>query len=552
MTTHNNNKKRSSIRKLEFSAKKGNLKSLYQLANYYQEGQYVEKDPKLADVYFNRVLNYFQKQSLKISSIKLINFRVFEEISIDFNARSQSNNHTNVVVLIGNNGAGKTSILEGVAQNLGWLTNRILREKGTAKLIPQRDISNNNVAEYSAMVTQFSVLNDLQYEIGLSTSKEGGSTPRRNSLEEISDLASLYRRANDRDTQFNMPIMAYYSVARAVEVDKRDIAIFDDSNLEETLGKFRGYYKALNGPADFKLFYRWFKNLEDISNADSKGEQGLAVEIEKLEDKIALLTKIQESTSKNDSSRDIILSQKYESQAELEKLNAQLFNEQTNSENLILMVVSKAIYKFMGEGEFNNLRIQRRPYSDMLIDKNGLTLSVLQLSQGERSLMALIADIARRFVLLNPSLENPLEGNGVVLIDEIDLHLHPKWQRRIIEQLTTTFPNCQFIITSHSPLVISDSKDILTYLIDDGELTVLPPLFGEDANSVLLKAMDTDIRNSEVNTRINDLFDLIHEARINDAKSMLAGLESDLPSNNVELIKAKLLLRKQELRREKN
>src|SRR5476649_1392482 len=87
----------------------------------------------------------------------------------------------------------------------------------------------------------------------------------------------------------------------------------------------------------------------------------------------------------------------------------------------------------------------------MMIDKDDVTLNVAQLSQVDKSMMALVGDIARRLAMLNPALENPLLGDGIVLIDEVDLHLHPKWQRTLIRQLTTTFPHCQFFLTTHSP-----------------------------------------------------------------------------------------------------
>ncbi|XBS68117.1 AAA family ATPase [Acerihabitans sp. KWT182] len=162
--------------------------------------------------------------------------------------------------------------------------------------------------------------------------------------------------------------------------------------------------------------------------------------------------------------------------------------------------------------------------------------------------MALVGDIARRLAIMNPSLENPLLGEGIILVDEIDMHLHPTWQREIINRLTTTFPNCQFILTTHSPLVISDYKDTLVYSIDNGQLMEEPPQYGLDANTVLLDAMDTDIRNREVTVKINDLLDLIQEKKFEKAKILLSELEADLAENNIELIKAKMLLRKQEIK----
>ncbi|MCI3946149.1 AAA family ATPase [Pseudomonas syringae] len=188
----------------------------------------------------------------------------------------------------------------------------------------------------------------------------------------------------------------------------------------------------------------------------------------------------------------------------------------------------------------------------MTVDKQGETLNVLQLSQGEKSMMALVGDIARRLAMMNPALENPLRGNGIVLIDEVDLHLHPKWQRSLIAQLTTTFPNCQFLLTTHSPLVISDSKDVLVYVMDDGQLHEQEGLYGLDANQVLLRVMDTDIRNADVQSRLDELQELLMVGALEEVRSLYKKLSNDLPSGHIELAKASLLIRKLEVRRAKD
>jgi predicted ATP-binding protein involved in virulence len=190
----------------------------------------------------------------------------------------------------------------------------------------------------------------------------------------------------------------------------------------------------------------------------------------------------------------------------------------------------------------------------MAIDKNGKTLDVVQLSQGEKSLMALVGDIARRLAMLNPALENPLAGDGIILIDEVDLHLHPSWQRSLCDRLIETFPNCQFVLTTHSPLVISDCKNVLVYILNNGESRQLPSQYGQDANTVLLDVMDTSIRNEKIDTELNDLLDAIQDLKLTEAKLLLAELTEELSAtpNHLELVKAKLLLRKQELRLENN
>lgn len=82
------------------------------------------------------------------------------------------------------------------------------------------------------------------------------------------------------------------------------------------------------------------------------------------------------------------------------------------------------------------------------------------MSDGYRIIVALVADIASRLAEANPQLENPLLGEGIVLIDEADLHLHPSWQRRFLKDLSNTFPNIHFITTTHSPLIAMGAADI--------------------------------------------------------------------------------------------
>jgi predicted ATP-binding protein involved in virulence len=118
----------------------------------------------------------------------------------------------------------------------------------------------------------------------------------------------------------------------------------------------------------------------------------------------------------------------------------------------------------------------------------------------------------------------------------------------LIHQLTATFPNCQFILTTHSPLVISDSKGILCYVLDDGELEERDGLYGMDANQVLMNVMDTDVRNSEIQDRLDRLLELVQEKQLPQAKSLYKELSLELPSGHIELAKAALLIRKMELR----
>ncbi|MFN8891310.1 MAG: AAA family ATPase [Alphaproteobacteria bacterium] len=126
--------------------------------------------------------------------------------------------------------------------------------------------------------------------------------------------------------------------------------------------------------------------------------------------------------------------------------------------------ISDALTTFLGG--FRNLRVEHKPLR-LLVDKGGQSFDLSQLSDGERSFLALICDLGRRLALANPELSNPLHGAGVALIDELELHLHPKWQREVRDKLLATFPNVQFIASTHSPFIIQSMKP--------GELINLDP-----------------------------------------------------------------------------
>ena len=103
---------------------------------------------------------------------------------------------------------------------------------------------------------------------------------------------------------------------------------------------------------------------------------------------------------------------------------------------------------------YTNLRIELAPSRMLLTNREGIDLQVDQLSGGYKAVLSVVADIAKRMSLANPDSLNPLEEEAVILIDELDLHLHPRWQKTIVEDLKRTFPNCQFIISTHSPFII--------------------------------------------------------------------------------------------------
>ena len=177
-----------------------------------------------------------------------------------------------------------------------------------------------------------------------------------------------------------------------------------------------------------------------------------------------------------------------------------------------------------------SLRAVDKPEKTLLLDKEGITLDVRQLSDGERGILALVFDLARRLSQANPKLDDPLrDGKAVVLIDELDLHLHPRWQRTVVEKLTRTFPNCQFIATTHSPQIIGEVSPDKIILLESGQ----PPYrrdqsLGMDSNWILRYLMDASERDPETKQELSCIADLIEDEQYDKATTAVETLRSTL------------------------
>lgn len=168
-----------------------------------------------------------------------------------------------------------------------------------------------------------------------------------------------------------------------------------------------------------------------------------------------------------------------------------------------------------------------------------LDLQVEDLSDGERSLVAIGFDIARRLAQLNPSDPNPTtNGKGVVLIDEIDLHLHPQWQRRIVASLTAAFPSVQFIATTHSPQVIGETPAGRAILLrEDGTSEVLDESLGRDSGWILRHVMDTSERNARLQAGLDEIDRLMEVGELARAREHVIALRAEF-GDDKELIGA--------------
>lgn len=252
----------------------------------------------------------------------------------------------------------------------------------------------------------------------------------KSDLTELNQKVASIREAMEADETTCLPVIAHYGVNRIVR-DKYP-RMPRGKQQEHVLDTYKN---ALKGGQLFSDFYRWFRLSEDYENEIYKETQ-------------------QANTDRG--------------------LNA----------------VRQAMQSVFPE--YTQMKVGRRPNALYLV-KGEDKLKINQLSDGEKCYITLVCDLARRLAVANP-VGNPLEGEGIVLIDEVDLHLHPLWQQTVISKLKETFPNLQFFITTHSPIVASD-VDGAVYAVKDGMLTP-QRTFGKLSSNILSSVFEVSMARS--------------------------------------------------------
>jgi predicted ATP-binding protein involved in virulence len=322
----------------------------------------------------------------------------------------------------------------------------------------------------------------------------------------------------------SLPLAVYFPTNRAV----LDIPLRIREKHE--FRPLSAYDQALvGGGGNFRLFFEWFRAQEDIEN-EANAHKNLL-------DTQKFLTEITAKERSDNTEKKTFV------RHSPTHLNA--FEFLGVSEDPQLKAVRRAVARLVPS--FTQLHVRRLPLRMMVLKKlkghaedpsNFQKLEVNQLSDGEKCLLAMAGDLARRLALANPGMPDPLEAEAVVLIDEIELHLHPSWQRRIIEDLTRPFPKCQFIVTTHSPLVLSSVEADNIYLLD-GEQATRPSAatFGRDSNAVLSEVMDVTERPRPIMDALEKIAHLIDTEKLKQAREELKSLSTTLGSHDSEIVR---------------
>lgn len=393
-----------------------------------------------------------------IRSVNIKNFRGIEETSIEFKPGFN--------LIKGENGKGKTSILEAIAVGLGGfiagfsdVATRHFSKDEIRKVIELT--GDGSCDEKYRVPTEVTLKTDLDGEEYVWTRGRISVNASRSTIQP----RKICKKAEEisLDSQMEYPVLVYQGAGR-VWSQKREKS---ENVFKRKYSRSAGYIDTLSEASNIKLLLNWCVKMEQVSW------------------------------------------QKEQSIAEYE-------------------AVKKAVSDFMmymnGDGSYKIF--YDKQMEELMYCSEDLLIPVSNLSAGYQSLIWMVFDIAYRMAVLNPNKKNEIcLTKGIVLIDEIDMHLHPKWQWNIIDSLRKIFPNVQFIATTHAPILFASAKDVWVIDIEHDEYQYDYSHYGIDINTALKDYQKTDDVPTTVQKKIDQFYDALDEGKYDLAKQILEELE---------------------------
>lgn len=430
---------------------------------------------------------------MKLKNIKITNYRCFKGADIAFDEH--------VTLIVGKNGVGKTAILDAVAVSVstfllgidGGVSRSILKDDARYEF---HDLDGTIDPQHQFPVSIDSIgdcLDKQNVKWVRSLNSENGKT----TIKDAGELTNIAKKVQNQimtgDKSLVLPLMSYYGTGRlyAQKKEKRNI---------KSLTEFKrqvGYVDCMAAESNEKLMLNWFQ-MQTLKSLQNQQKTGII-------DRSLLLKTV-------------------------EKAICRSYERISGSRNATLTF---------------DLDTHRLVLEFEAADGSTQKFAMDEMSDGYKNTLSMIGDIAYRMAVLNPTLGDRVldETPGVVLIDEVDLHLHPQWQQTILSDLHAIFPNVQFIVSSHAPAVINSVPREQIRILDNGEIYMpAAQTYGRDANSILREVMKVSERPADVVQRLDTFYACMDKNDYEEADKMLTEIEQIVGTNDPDIAAARTAL----------
>lgn len=411
---------------------------------------------------------------MRIDHLTITNFNGFDRREFDFNPAFN--------LLVGDNASGKTSVLDALSVAVGsWFIGLrgyavppgITPEEVHTVAYPHRDIYTFE-KQFPCRIEARGLVMEKGLDWTRELSREGGRT-RSPNVKGISDVASEAESRVRAGGDITLPLICTYGTERLWFEASHRKRSKEDSSKPALPSRLDGYRDCFDFTIQESSLLAWIR--AEVSAGHERREETVTYRV----------------------ARDAIISC-------VEGAKSLYYDERYKD-----LVVS---FEQFGHQLFKNL------------------------SDGQRIVLTLVGDLVRRATTLNPNLADHVlkKTPGVVLIDELDLHLHPTWQRRIIHDLKTTFPSIQFIATTHSPQLIGEALPEEVIRLGGDEPTSPAQSFGMDSNWILKNVMGADERDKAVKAKMQEVESLISDFKLDTAQAKVDELRSEI-GNHPDLVR---------------
>lgn len=483
---------------------------------------------------------------MQLLESKFNNFRCFKEYPIKYGIQT--------TVFIGKNGTGKSSILSGIRRGLSFMFakpknfSKNLAVSNNAKVQTFRKLEANfntlsRSYEYPIQNDFIAVFDNLTINWSiLKKTMNGGLTTTM-----YNDALNTVLRYYNNNLIGKLPVLAVFADSfphQKINFGTKVRKIINQDILPRDLGYYAWDERTNCAELWLARFYKVANYGKDLKN-----------EIEQVDEQIFFYQKRIDWKDEYDEHQVPEWEDKIESlEKKLSDLNAKL-NALKNDKRNIMFNKEKAFienkileftkpisseYDFINK-EFELYRIavtrqsEMKDYTLEFSFNDGRVIAFETLPMGYKRIFSLVIDLAYRSYILNED----FESNGIVLIDEIELHLHPTLQQEILQRLQKTFPKIQFIVTTHSPLVISnfksDENNKIIKLMHNGNdysNEVVDNIYGIDYSTGLTEVMGAKYRASTIDNLIDSIVILVSRNRLEDAEKIKKELYAIVGENN--------------------
>ena len=412
-----------------------------------------------------------------LTNIQIHNYKAIADMEITLKP--------GVNLLIGNNGVGKTSILEAVTVGLGGYFRGIkgVSSRGITQsdvrftMKPTGDASTTKICSTPVEIKCEGSWGDEIYHWSVSRKDELGS-----SRTIVSNSPLVKRtRTEINDSSSILPVIAYQSTTRIASFRRGDYA----ASIKKMNDRRAGYMGCVGNALDAKAITAWCLKMDMAE---------------------------------------------YKQKREIREYEA----------------FKKTVIRFMMEMEETNdepILAYDTSVDELTYGTQDGVYPISYLSAGYQSILWMVMDLAYRNALLNPHVQDPEDMHGIVLIDEIDMHLHPKWQWKVVPALQNTFPNMQFIIATHSPIIISSCKCAnLALLEEDHTITYEDCAYAYSIRDVVEVIQGSDAIPRALRKLSNDFDEALNDENYEKAGGILNEMKEQFGDDNTEVKAAKFEL----------